>query len=115
MDSCALSRLWERVRKVQDSRWRSWVELVYSVNDMPIRLTDERWEHIISNKSYMAAYFERMLDSVEHPTWILQGYAGAFVAVVSLGRQRYLHVVYRELSQEDGFIVTAFLAQKVNR
>ena len=26
------------------------VELVYSVNGVPIRLTDERWAHITNNK-----------------------------------------------------------------
>jgi hypothetical protein len=91
------------------------VELVYSVNGVPIRLTDERWAHITNNKPYITAYFESVLDAIERPTWILRGYAGALVAVMSLGRRRYLHVVYRELSREDGFIVTAFLAQKVNR
>jgi hypothetical protein len=63
----------------------------------------------------MGSYYEKVLDAVERPTWILQGYAGALVAVLTVGRQRYLHVVYRELSREDGFIVTAFISRKVNR
>lgn len=46
---------------------------------------------------------------------ILRGYAGALVAVLTLGRQRYLHVIYRELNREDGFIITAFIARKINR
>jgi len=48
-------------------------ELVYSVNGVPIRLTDERWVHITNNKPYMAAYFESVLDVIECPTWTLQG------------------------------------------
>jgi hypothetical protein len=91
------------------------VEVVYSVNGVPIRLTDERWQHIVSNKLYMGSYYEKVLAAVERPTWILRGYAGALVAVLTLGRQTYLHVVYRELSREDGFIVTAFISRKVNR
>jgi hypothetical protein len=55
----------------------------------------------------MAAYFESVLDAIERPTWILQGYSGALVAVMSLGRRRYRHVVYRELSREDGFITAS--------
>ena len=91
------------------------MDLAYSVNGVPIRLTEERWEHVVSNKPYMGSYYERVLDAVERPTWILQGYARALVAVLTLGRQRYLHVVYRELNREDGFIITAFISRKVNR
>ena len=91
------------------------MELAYSVNGVPIRLTNERWEHVVSNKPYMETYYERVLDAIERPTWILRGYGGALVAVLPLGRQKYLHVIYRELSREDGFIVTAFVSRKVNR
>ncbi len=86
-----------------------------SINGVPIRLTEERWEHIVSNKPYMEAYYEKVLDTIERPTWVLRGYAGTLVAVLTLGRQQYLHVVYREVSRKDGFIITAFIARKVNR
>ena len=91
------------------------MDRVYSVNGVPIRLTQERWEHIVRNKPYMETYYERVLDAVERPTWILQGYAGALAAVLTLGKQGYLHVVYRELDRNDGFIITAFIARKVNK
>jgi hypothetical protein len=91
------------------------VEIAYSVNGVPIRLTEERWEHIVNNKPYMESYYERMLDAIEKPTCVLRGYAGSLVAVLSVGRQRYLHVIYKEVSQEDGFIITAFVARKYNR
>jgi len=63
----------------------------------------------------MSSYYEKMLEAIENPTWILRGYAGTLVAVLSLGRRSYLHVVYREVSQEDGFIITAFFSRKVNK
>ena len=91
------------------------MDIAYSVNGVPIRLTEERWEHITSNKPYMSSYYEKMLEAIENPTWILRGYAGTLVAVLSLGRRSYLHVVYREVSQEDGFIITAFFSRKVNK
>jgi len=88
---------------------------MYSVNGVPIRLTEERWEHIVSNKPYMQSYYERVFDAVEPPTWVLRGYAGALVAILGLAKQKYLHVIYRELSRTDGFIITAFIARKVNK
>jgi hypothetical protein len=91
------------------------VDTSYSVNGVPIRLTEERWKHIVRNKPYMGSHHERVLAAVERPTWILRGYAGALVAVLTLGRQKYLHVVYREIDQDDGFIITAFIDRKVNR
>jgi hypothetical protein len=91
------------------------VEVAYSVNGVPIRFTEERWEHIVNNKPYMEPYYERILDAIEKPTFVLRGYAGSLVAILSVGRRRYLHVVYKELSPEDGFIITAFVARKYNR
>ncbi len=91
------------------------MEIVQSVNGVPIRLTDERWWHIVSNKPYMETRRENVLDAVESPTCVLRGYGGAQVAVLSLSRRRYLHVVYRELSREDGFIITAFISDSYNR
>ena len=91
------------------------MDRISSVNGVSIRLTQERWAHIVSNKPYMETYYERVLDTVERPTWILDGYAGASVAVLTLAKQEYLHVVYREVSRMDGFIITAFIARKVNK
>lgn len=91
------------------------MDIAYSVNGVPIRVTEERWDHIVSNKPYMSSYYEKVLEAIENPTWILRGYAEAVVAVLPIARQNYLHVVYREISQDDGFIITAFLSRKVNR
>lgn len=55
------------------------MEIVYSVNDVPIRLTDERWLHIVSNKPYMYAYEETILATIEQPMAVIRGYAGALV------------------------------------
>ena len=90
------------------------MDAVYSVNAVPIRLTDERWMHIASNKPYMETYYEKVLEAVENPDWILRGYAGAVVAVMSVARRRYLNVVYREVSRDDRFIITAFVSRRVN-
>ena len=91
------------------------MDVVYSVNGVPIRLTEERWEHIVNNKPYMEPYRETVLATVEEPTWVLRGYAGSLVAVLAFARQKYLHVVYKEIGRDDGFIITAFIARKYNR
>jgi hypothetical protein len=37
----------------------------YSINGVPIRLTDERWAHIARNKPYMLSYRELVLETIE--------------------------------------------------
>src|SRR5947207_1494070 len=88
---------------------------VNSIDGVPIRLTEERWEHIITQHPYMTAYYERMLDAVEDPEYILRGHRGALVAVETLGRRKYLLVFCRELSSSDGFIITAFIQPRRQR
>ena len=91
------------------------MEIANSVNGVPIRFTDERWQHIVSNKPYMQSYYDKILDTIENPTWILRGHGHTLVAVQSIRRLNHLHVVYREINRSDGFVITAFLARKVNR
>ena len=44
-----------------------------SVNGVPIRLTDERWKHILDRKPNMASFVKTVLDAVEDPEYILTG------------------------------------------
>lgn len=91
------------------------MDVVDSVNRIPIRLTEERWSHIVDNKPYMSAYYDKVISTVEKPGRVVQGYAGALIAISSLSRRRYLNVVYRELSRHDGFIITAFVSTTLNK
>ena len=86
-----------------------------SKNGVPIRLTNERWEHIVSNKEYMKSHYDDVLRAIENPTLILRGYNCSLVAVLNLSRNSFLHVVYREVKKDDGFVITAFIARNVNR
>ena len=89
--------------------------IAISINGVPIRLTEERWEHIVDEKPYMQSYYEQTLDAVEEPDYILRGNAGSLIAVLTLGRRKHIYAVYRELSKDDGFIITAFIAEKLNQ
>ncbi len=85
------------------------LDIVKSVNDVSIRLTDERWEHILNQHPYMSGFYNEILKATEKPEFITRGNRGAKIAVVNLGRRRWLHVMYRELNQADGFIITSFI------
>jgi hypothetical protein len=91
------------------------MDVVTSRGGVPVRLTDERWFHIVENHDELAGYYDQVLEAVEDPDLILQGYGGALIAAKALGRRRYLMVVYRELRRKDGFIITAYFTSEVPR
>ena len=91
------------------------MDTVISKAGVPIRLTDERWFHIVENHDDLAGYYDQVLEAVEDPDFILQGYGGALIAAKVLGRRKYLMVIYRELGREDGFIITAYFTSQVSR
>ncbi|MEE9294682.1 MAG: hypothetical protein V3W34_06960 [Phycisphaerae bacterium] len=83
-----------------------------SVNGVPIRLTAERWTHIVEARDELAGRMDEVLAAVEDPDWITRGYHGALVAWKAKRRKRFLTVIYKELSKRDGFVVTAFFTSK---
>ncbi len=85
------------------------MDIANSVNGVPIRLSYERWFHIVENHDDLASYFHEVLDTVERPECIVRGNHGALKATRNIGRKKWLVVVYRELSKRDGFVITAYL------
>ena len=88
------------------------VERAYSVNGVPIRLTYERWFHITENHDDLASYYFEVLEAVEKPEFITRGNKGSLKATKNMGRNKWLVVVYREISKEDGFVITAYFLDK---
>jgi hypothetical protein len=82
--------------------------VAYSVNGVPIRLSYERWYHIIENHDELASYFHEVLDTIEKPEFVVRGNKGSMKATKSMGRRKWLVVIYRELSKRDGFVITAY-------
>lgn len=85
------------------------MEITCSVNGVPIRLTYERWYHIVENHDELASYFHEVLDTVGNPELIVRGNKGALKAARNIGMRKWLVVIYRELSKSDGFVITAYL------
>jgi hypothetical protein len=81
---------------------------------VPIRLTDERWEHIRTRHPALRGRQARVLETVADPDVLRVNDLGQFCAIRAYGdmppRWRRLIVVYQETSQDDGYIVTAYPA-----
>lgn len=87
-------------------------ENVKSVNGIPIRLTDERWVHIVEEHAELENLRTEVLNAISNPERILVGSMGELLALIEVEPAKWLVVVYRELA-DDGFIITAFLTRRI--
>jgi len=84
------------------------IGIAYSVHGVTIRLTYERWFHITENHDDLASYFFDVLEAIEKPEFVMRGNRGSLKATRNIGKDKWLVVIYRELSKEDGFVITAY-------
>jgi hypothetical protein len=87
--------------------------IVKSKNDIPVRLTTERWNHIIIRHPEMDSQKERVLDAIADPDLIQKGDFGELIATKFYAEtpltSKYLIVAYKEIIH-DGFVLTAYFA-----
>jgi len=91
------------------------MDFALSIEGVPIRLTTERWFHIVENHDDLAGHYDDVLETVENPDTVLRGYRSSLIAARSYGRKRYLMVVYRQVSADEGFIITAYFTTRIDR
>ena len=90
--------------------------IAYSVNNIPIRLTDERWTHIVENHDDIAGYYFDVLEIIANPKWVFEGDEDELWAVKLVSEKKAILVIYKELKeQNDGFIITAFFTTKIRK
>ena len=89
------------------------IDRVFSKNGIPIRLTDERWSHIVEEHAELAGMRRDVLEAVNEPKRVLQGNQGSLMAVHEMEAGKFLVVVYTE-RRDDGFIITAFLTRRAS-
>ena len=82
-----------------------------SKNQVPIRLTEERWLHIVTSHTEMNGNILELIKTNEDPETITKGVSDElrcirFFPNTHLG-PKYLMVAYKELSPNDGFIIAA--------
>jgi hypothetical protein len=92
--------------------------IVHSRNGVPVRLTAKRWQHIRQRHPDMAGQREQVIETLAEPEVIQEGDFGTLLAVrmylhTPLTR-KFLVVVYREVTSEDGFVVTAYFASQLS-
>ncbi len=84
-----------------------------SRNGVPIRLPDERWSHIVEEHAELSDMRDQVLEAVENAEEVRLGRDDELFAIRTVELGKALVVVYREVSESDGFVITAFLTRRM--
>lgn len=87
-------------------------DTITSKNGVLIRLTDERWEHIVTEHSELSGLRDLVLEAVGNPEKILSGNMGVYLALRGIQQGKWLIVAYREF-EHDGFVITSFVTSRL--
>jgi len=81
-----------------------------------IRVTYRQWAHILESHDYMAGNLDLVLETLSKPDFIAKGWSDELIALRHYPKTSIMEkdaaVVYKELSERDGFVITAFLTSK---
>jgi len=88
---------------------------VVSKNGKEIRLTAERWSHIVEAHDYMAGNQDLVFETLEDPDVIVSGRRDEHIAIKHYTKtsisEKHVVVIYKE-EGNNGFIITAFMTSK---
>jgi len=85
-----------------------------SKNGIKIRLPSERWFHITESHDYMSGLSDLVLETINNPEEIIKGDKEELIAIKRFNNG-HIVVIYKEVNQEDGFVITSFLTSQVER
>ncbi|KFD40517.1 hypothetical protein HY02_01405 [Peptococcaceae bacterium SCADC1_2_3] len=89
---------------------------MFSVNKVPIRLTEKQWGHIIKRHPELKGQKEKITETISEPDFIQEGDEGTFISIRHYSKtpltEKYCIVVYREVNKQEGFVITAYFATK---
>tara|TARA_Y100000034_G_scaffold93929_1_gene113762 strand:- start:121 stop:429 length:309 start_codon:yes stop_codon:yes gene_type:complete len=90
------------------------IGLAISKNKIPIRLPEERWFHITDSHDYMTGLTGDVLETINNPDEIIEGDNNELIAIQNFNN-KHMVVMYKEVSENDGFIITAFITSYIHR
>lgn len=81
-----------------------------SLNGVSIRLTKERWNHIIkAHQEIDPKGFKKFMKVITNPEFILKGSKNELLAVQKVPRKKlWIVIPYKEETEQDGFVLTAY-------
>lgn len=94
------------------------MEIIYSKNNIPLRITQERLGHIYRGHPETKNQENEIINTIENPDIIFAGDYGELLACKFYEKtpvtfDKYLIAVYKETSEYDGFLITAYYTRKL--
>ena len=94
------------------------MKIAFSVNGVPIRMTEKQLKHIHDNHPEMKTEEDNALETLNDPDLVQQGDAGSLLAIKKFDKtpvtnNKHSNLAYKEISQTDGFVLTAFYSSKL--
>ena len=77
------------------------MDIAISKNGIPVRLTEERWFHISENHDDLAGHYDDVLNAIEDPDYIIEGYAKVFIALEKITKTTELRKALISLGLEE--------------
>ncbi len=95
------------------------MKVVYSKNSKAIRITEERIRHIYEGHPEMIGQEDNIISTLESPDVILKGDFGELLSCrlfekTPVTELKYLVAVYKEESDDSGFLLTAYYTRKLS-
>ena len=93
------------------------IAFVRSRSGARVRLTEKQWEHIVTARPELGGFRREILEVVARPDEIYEPpprvkpqlhAVKSFERLADVGLSQNLVVVYRELTPQEGFIITVF-------
>ena len=93
------------------------MKIIFSKHDVPIRITDERMDHILNNHPEMRGHEDKIIETITDPDIIFTGDFGELLAVkfflkTPVSENKYLIAAYKEINKIDGFLITAYFSRR---
>ncbi len=91
------------------------MDIAFSIHNVPIRLTAERWHHISVGHPEVAEYYFEILEAIQFPDAVYEGKFEELLAIKAFPKlnNKFVVVVYKEVSNVDGFVITSYLSNKI--
>lgn len=90
--------------------------ITYSNNKVPIRLSIERWNHILYRHPEMSDEKDKVIETLNSPEMIQKGDFSTLIAIKFYKNtpltSKFLAVVYKESNKKDGFILTSYFTNR---
>lgn len=90
-----------------------------AVSGIEVRLTAERWRHIVNRHPELTPFHAAVLQTIGSPDLVAKGLVGELIAVKRIPhvpfKAKYLVVAYKELQTGDGFVITAHFISNAER